>query len=295
MSKWKAADLPDLTGQTMLVTGAGSGIGLITARELGRAGARVVLGVRDPQKASHAIDGFQGTFEVRQLDVADLASIREFASSWKEPLNVLINNAGVMDVPAARTADGLDLETATNYTGPSVLTRLLLPHLTDRVISVTSQLHRQEKLDVDDFDWRERRPSARSLQAYKDSKFALILFSLELQRRLSESGSPVRSILAHPGIARTSLVDHSWSKIIMWLGPLLNDAEQGALPTLFAATQDLPGNSYVGPRGLGSVKGHPAVRRPGKRGRDAALAARLWTATEALTAASTPEKPRSHR
>jgi len=283
MAKWNAADLPDLTGRTMLVTGASSGIGLITARELGRVGAQVVLGVRDPQKARRAIEGLPGTYQVRRLDVADLASVREFAGSWKGPLDVLINNAGVMDVPAARTADGLDLETATNYTGPFVLTQLLLPHITDRVVSVTSQLHRQAKLDVDDLDWRGRQPSTRSLQAYKDSKFAQILFSLELQRRLSESGSSVRSMLAHPGIARTGLVDHSWSRIIMWLGPLLNDAERGALPTLFAATQDLPGNSYVGPRGLGSMKGHPAVRRPSRRGRDGKLAARLWTATEALT------------
>jgi NAD(P)-dependent dehydrogenase (short-subunit alcohol dehydrogenase family) len=280
MAKWTAADLPDLTGRTVLVTGASSGIGLVTARELGRAGARVVLGVRDPEKGRRAVAGLPGEFDVRELDVSDLTSVRRFAEAWTGPLDVLVNNAGVMDVPAARTADGLDVQTATNHTGPFLLTTLLLPHVTDRVVGVTSQLHRQGKLDVADLDWRAR--PYRSMQAYRDSKLAVVLFSLELQRRLDAAGSPVRSLLAHPGIATTTLAAHSSANAINRFSFLLNDAEHGALPTLFAATQDLPGNSYVGPDGVGSIKGHPAVRRPGKSGRDAALAAELWTATEAL-------------
>ncbi len=281
MAKWTARNLPDLTGRTVLVTGGSRGIGLVTARELGRAGARVVLGVREPEKGRAAVDGLPGEYEVRRLDVADLSSVQQFAGSWTGPLDILVNNAGVMDTPAARTADGLELQTATNYTGPFALTNLLLPHITDRVVSVTSQLHRQAKLDVADLDWRSR--PYRSMQAYEDSKLAQVLFSLELQRRLIASGSAVRSVLAHPGIARTGLVDHSWSRVIMWLGPLLNDAEHGALPILFAATQDVPGNAYVGPDGLGSVKGHPAVRHPSGKGLDAATARELWVATEALT------------
>ena len=281
MAKWTAADLPDLTGTTVLVTGASRGLGWVTARELGRAGARVVLGVRDPQPTRAAVGGLAGEFDVRRLDVSDLTSVREFAQAWTGPLDVLVNNAGVMDVPAARTADGLDLQTATNYTGPFVLTQLLLPHLTDRVVSVTSQLHRMGKLDVADLDWRTRPYSP--MQAYRDSKLAQVLFSLELQRRLTASGSSVRSVLAHPGVARTGLVDHSAQKVVMRLGRLLNDVEHGALPTLFAATQDVPGNSYVGPDGFASIKGHPAVRRPARTGLDAAAAAELWAATEALT------------
>ena len=246
----------------------------------------MVLGVRDPVKGRAAVAGLPGEHDVRRLDVADLTSVREFAAAWAGPLDVLVNNADVMDTPAARTADGLELQTATNHTGPSALTTLLLPHLTDRVVSVTSQLHRQARLDVTDLDWRSR--PYRSMQAYEDSKLAQVLFSYELQRRLTAAGSPVRSLLAHPGIARTALVDHSWSRVIMWLGPLLNDVEHAALPVLFAATQDLPGNAYVGPDGLGSVKGHPAVRRPAAKGLDGRAAREVWAATEALTGVRSP-------
>lgn len=281
MTKWTATDLPDLTGKTMLITGAGSGIGLVTARELARVGARVVLGVRNTEKAQRAVAGMPGDFDIRKLDVSDLTSVREFAGSWTGPLDVLINNAGVMDVPAARTADGLDVQTATNYFGPFVLTRLLLPSITDRVVSVPSQLHRLAKLDLDDIDWRTRK--YRPMPAYRDSKLAIVLFSLELQRRLAAAGSPVRSVLAHPGIARTNLVAHSPSGAIMRLGPLLNDVEHGALPILFAATQPVPGNAYVGPDGLGSFKGHPTVRRPSKAGLDPQTAQALWQATATLT------------
>jgi NAD(P)-dependent dehydrogenase (short-subunit alcohol dehydrogenase family) len=283
MAKWTAADLPGMTGKTVLITGAGSGIGLITARELGRVGARVVLGVRSTEKGRRAIAGMPGDFDVRRLDVADLGSVRSFAQAWTGDLDILINNAGVMDVPPARTADGFDVQTATNYTGPFVLTNLLLPHLTDRVVSVTSQLHRQSKLDVDDFDWRSRR--YHRMNAYRDSKLAVVLFSLELQRRLTASGSPLRSVLAHPGIATTSLAAHSSANVINRFTFLLNDPEHGALPTLYAATQDVPGNAYVGPDGFGSIKGYPTVRKPGKAGLDETKAGDLWQATIALTGA----------
>lgn len=281
MAKWTAADLPGMTGKTVLITGAGSGIGLVTAREFGRVGARVVLGVRDTEKGRRAIAGMPGDFDVRRLDVADLGSVRNFAQSWTGDLDILINNAGVMDIPAARTADGFDVQTATNYTGPFVLTNLLLPHLADRVVGVTSQLHRQSKLNPHDFDWRSR--GYHRMNAYRDSKLAVVLFSLELQRRLTASGSPVRSVLAHPGIATTSLAAHSSANVVNRFSFLLNDPAHGALPTLYAATQDVPANAYVGPDGLGGVKGHPAVRKPGKAGLDGTKARDLWLATVALT------------
>ncbi|BCJ50178.1 short-chain dehydrogenase [Actinoplanes sp. NBRC 14428] len=253
----------------------------MTARELGRAGARVVLAVRDAGKARRAVAGMPGDFEFRRLDVADLESVRAFARAYDGELDVLVNNAGVMDIPAARTAQGFDLQTATNYFGPFVLTNLLLPRLTGRVVTVSSQLHRFAKLDLDDLDWRARR--YQGLAVYESSKLAVVLFSLELQRRLSAAGSRVRSIVAHPGVARTGLVSHSRLGLVNRLPFLVQDAERGALPVLYAASQDVPGNAYVGPDGLFGFTGFPMVRKPGRAGRDPVAAGRLWRATAELT------------
>ncbi|MER6443073.1 SDR family NAD(P)-dependent oxidoreductase [Streptomyces sp. NPDC001185] len=285
MTSWTANDLPDLTDRTVVITGAGRGLGLITARELARAGAHVVMGVRDIHKARRAVAGLAGTYDIRPLDVSDLTSVRAFSDSWTGDIDILINNAGVMDIPAARTADGLDMQTTTNYTGPFLLTTLLLEHITDRVVHVTSELHKQGKIDLDDFDWRTRKHNG--MQAYQASKLAVVLFSLELQRRLTATGSGIRSVLASPGIARTSLAAHSRSNVINRFTFLTNDPERGALSVLYAATQELPGNSYVGPDGLGGFRGSPVLRRPGKAGLDSAMASRLWDATADLVGAVT--------
>jgi NAD(P)-dependent dehydrogenase (short-subunit alcohol dehydrogenase family) len=187
-----------------------------------------------------------------------------------------------MDVPLTRTADGFESQMATNYLGPFALTNLLLPHITDRVVSVSSQLHRMGSPQLEDLNGQNR--PYKAMDAYNDSKLNLVLFSTELQRRLTASGSPVRSVVAHPGIAATNLAGHSAAgKVTSALRFLFNDAEHGALPSLFAATQDIPGNSYVGPSGFGSLKGHPRIRRPAAAGLDTATAARLWTLTARLT------------
>ncbi|GAA4661610.1 SDR family NAD(P)-dependent oxidoreductase [Arthrobacter cryoconiti] len=277
MAKWTAADLPNMSGKTVIVTGASSGIGLITARELARVGAHVVLAVRDVAKGATVRAGMQGDVEVRELDVSDLASVRAFAADWTGELDILINNAGVMDIPLTRTSDGLDTQTATNSFGPFLLTNLLLPHITNRIVWVTSQLHRMGHLNTADLNW-DARPY-KPMDAYNDSKLLVVLFSLELQRRLDEAGSKVRSVLAHPGIATTTLAAHSSSNVINRFSFLLNDPEHGALPTLFAATQDVVGNAYVGPNGLGSIKGYPKVRKPGKAGLDSFAASTLWAVT----------------
>ncbi|MEZ0065036.1 NAD(P)-dependent dehydrogenase (short-subunit alcohol dehydrogenase family) [Streptacidiphilus sp. MAP12-20] len=281
MAKWTAADLPDMSGRTVIVTGASSGIGLVTARELARVGARVVLAVRDVAKGEAVLAGIAGRAEVRRLDVSSLGSVRAFARDWTGDVDVLVNNAGVMAVPLSQTADGLELQTATNYLGPFALTNLLLPRITDRVVHVASQLHRVGHVWPDDLNW-EQRPY-KPMDAYSDSKLDLILFSLELQRRLTDSGSAVRSIVAHPGIATTNLASHSVSRRINTFRFLLNDPDRGALPTLFAVTQNLPGNSYVGPDGPGGIRGYPKIGKSSRAARDSESAGKLWDAAARLT------------
>ncbi|MBO0823537.1 MAG: SDR family NAD(P)-dependent oxidoreductase [Actinobacteria bacterium] len=283
-ARWTAADLPDQSGRTIIVTGATSGLGLVTARELARAGARVVLAVRNLAKGERAAATMAGRTEVRGLDLADLASVRAFATQWDEPLDVLINNAGIMRVPQGRTRDGFELQIGTNYLGPFALTSLLLPHVTSRVVTVSSQLHRRGHLDLDDLNWQHRR--YKSLQAYCDSKLADLLFTFELQRRLTQAGSAVRAVAAHPGIATTSLASHNrgiGARLGRGFKHLFNDAEHGALPTLYAATQDVPGACYVGPDGLGHLRGYPKIGTPSKMARDADLARPLWDLSVRLT------------
>jgi len=175
--RWTAADLPDMRGRTVIVTGASSGIGVPTANELARAGARVVLAVRNVAKGEEVARRAGGQAEVRRLELTDLASVRAFADAWSGPIDVLINNAGIMMVPQAKTADGFELQIGTNHLGHFALTNLLLPHITDRVVTVSSQLHRGGHVDVDDLNWERRKydPS----RAYADSKQANLLFTLE--------------------------------------------------------------------------------------------------------------------
>lgn len=283
--RWTAAQLPDLSGQTVVVTGASSGIGAVTAGELSRAGAKVVLGVRDVAKGEAAAARMAGETDVRRLDLTDLASVREFAGGWAGHLDILINNAGIMMVPAGRTADGFELQIGTNHLGHFALTNLMLPQITGRIVTVTSDLHKIGKIKVDDLNWENR--TYKPLGAYCQSKLANVLFTLELQRRLASSGSVVRAIAAHPGVAETNLISHvggfqgAVSKL--FLGPITQDGEHGALPTLYAATQDIPGGSYVGPDGLIHTTGYPEVSKPSKLSRNADLARRLWDASASLT------------
>jgi NAD(P)-dependent dehydrogenase (short-subunit alcohol dehydrogenase family) len=282
--RWAATDVRDLTGRTFVVTGASSGIGLETARDLVARRARVILAVRDVEKGRAATKDFFGSYEVRELDLADLESVRAFATEWSGELDVLINNAGIMMAPAFRTIDGFELHIGTNHLGPFALTNLLLPFVTDRVVTVSSVLHRRGTIHLEDlhFDYR---PYV-AMSAYQDSKLANLLFTLELQRRLTESGSSVRAVAAHPGIARTNLVAHV--RGVQGLANklsqrLCNDAAQGALPTLYAATEDIPGGSYVGPDGLGHFRGYPIIHKTSRRAMDTAMAKRLWDVSAALT------------
>src|ERR1035438_2817541 len=283
--EWTADKMPDMPGRVVVVTGASSGIGAITASELARAGARVVLAVRDVARSEAAAATMAGETDVRQLDLTSLASVREFAAGWTGNIDILINNAGIMMVPEGRTADGFELQIGTNHLGHFALTNLLLPHITDRVVTVSSQLHRSGHIDLDDLNWELRRYDPG--RAYADSKEANLLFTLELQRRLVAAGGRLRAGSAHPGYASTNLAAHltGFRGMVAGLGVrvLAQDAEHGALPTLYAAAEDIPGNSYVGPGGLGHMRGHPVVMAPSKASQDPELAARLWALSVRLT------------
>ena len=283
---WSTADIPAQAGRTAVVTGANSGLGLATARALAAAGAHVVLAVRDVSRGAAAARSISGDVEVRRLDLADLASVREFASSWTGDLDLLVNNAGIMMVPQGRTADGFELQFGTNHLGHFALTVLLLPHVTDRVVTVSSGLHRSGTIVLDDLNWERRAYSPTG--AYGASKLANLLFSLELQRRLTLSGSSVRSMAAHPGYAATNLQSHTENRVKDLVMKLSNrfvaqsDAD-GALPTLFVATADLPGGSYAGPSGLQEGRGAPTLVGRSREASDVQLATDLWTASERLT------------
>ncbi|MFD7933481.1 oxidoreductase [Streptomyces sp. NPDC059755] len=291
---WNTTDIPDQTGRTTVVTGANSGLGLATVEALARAGAHVVLAVRDPRRGEAAAATVPGSVEVRRLDLADLSSVREFAAGWRGDLDLLINNAGVMNVPEARTKDGFETQFGTNHLGHFALTNLLLPHITDRVVVLSSGAHRMPGSPRIHFDNLDLTGEYAPMAAYSQSKLANLLFTLELQRRLGEAGSPVRALAAHPGWAATNLQGHDASllrRLFMRLGNRLvaQDGRAGALPTLYAAVRDLPGASYVGPDGLFEMRGAPTLVGRSPAASDPAAALRLWTVSEELTGVTFPE------
>ncbi|MFC8513378.1 oxidoreductase [Streptomyces sp. NPDC057257] len=292
-SKWTVSDIPDQTGRTVVVTGANSGLGIATVEALAGAGAHVVLAVRDPKRGEAAAAGVDGSVEVRRLDLADLSSVREFAWNWRGDLDVLINNAGVMNIPESATKDGFETQIGTNHLGHFALTNLLLPRITDRVVTVSSGAHRIGGPYIH-FDNLNLTGEYTPMKAYGQSKLANLLFTLELQRRLTESGSSVLATAAHPGYAVTNLQSRDASavrRLLMRVGNrvVAQDNKAGALPTLFAAVQDLPGASYVGPDGLGEMRGAPTLVGRSAAASDPAAARRLWTLSEELTGVTYPQ------
>jgi NAD(P)-dependent dehydrogenase (short-subunit alcohol dehydrogenase family) len=285
MGKWTVADLPDQSARTVIVTGANSGIGLTAARAFAAAGARVILACRNVDKGRAAAVTLADTAEVRALDLASLTSIREFAASVDEPVDVLVNNAGVMAVPLRRTEDGFESQFGTNHLGHFALTGLLLDRVRERVVTVSSTFHRLGRIDLTDPNW-ERKPYRR-WAAYGQSKLANLLFTNELARRLTAAGSPVTAHAAHPGYASTNLQSHTESllDLVMALGnsAVAQSAAMGALPTLYAATVDLPNGSFVGPGGVTGQHGYPKVVGSSRAARDTGTATALWTLSEELT------------
>jgi len=286
MTSFGIQSLPDMTGRSVIVTGANSGIGRAAAGAFAGAGARVVLAVRDTAKGATAAAAMPGTTEVRRLDLASLASVREFADGWSGPLDLLVNNAGVMVPPLSRTAEGFELQFGTNHLGHFALTNLLLPEITGRVVTVSSTGHRIGRIDFDDLNW-ERKPY-KPWRAYGQSKLANLLFTAELQRRLTEVGSPVLATAAHPGYAATNLQFHSGKRlneIVSRIGNRLiaQDEEGGALPTLYAAVADVPPAAFAGPGGFMEQRGAPKLVGRSAAALDADVARRLWDVSEELT------------
>lgn len=297
---WSLADMPDQSGRTAMVTGCTSGIGRHTALELARHGARVLLAARSEEKLADTAAALRDAvpdakLEQVRVDLADLASVRHAAADATRlgPIHVLINNAGVMATPERRTTDGLDLQMATNHFGPFLFTGLLLPQLVAagdaRVVTVSSNGHKLARSAPVRDPRREHRAGYRRWDVYCQSKLANLLFTYELDRRCRGAGLPVKGLAAHPGYAATHLLAYgqtlrasgrATSILDAAMRATAQSAEMGALPSLMAATADLPGSTYCGPSGPVELRGLPRVVRSTRRSRDPEAQRRLWEISE---------------
>ncbi|GAB3532291.1 SDR family NAD(P)-dependent oxidoreductase [Arthrobacter tecti] len=284
-----------LDGRTAVVTGANSGLGLRTAIELARCGASVVLACRSEERGTAALrraeaasDG--GKLELRLLDLASLESVRSFAADWSGPLDLLVNNAGVMATPLRRTPDGFEQQFGINHLGHFALTGLLMDALRQsqapRVVTVSSIAHKRGRIDFDDLNAHSR---YRPWKAYNQSKLANLLFTMELDRRVRAAGWPLLSVAAHPGLSSTNLTaGMRGAGVLDLLGGFFRvmgqSDEAGAQPTILAATGDqVHGGDYYGPDGPGETRGGPALVAPAPSVLDEVTAARLWSVSEELT------------
>lgn len=299
------SSIPDQSGKTILITGANNGLGLRSATELARAGARILLACRNQDKAEAALEKVvavspgDADHRVIALDLSDLSSVRDAAERARDTapvLDVLVNNAGLMAVPFARTVDGFEMQLGTNHFGHFVLTDALLPSLmaapAPRVVSLASIAHRRGSVDLDDLNY-ERREYDR-MAAYAQSKLANLLFSGELARRSERAGGRLTAVAAHPGVAATNLFDSMVPPIpgalaLTHLGLKIfgNDELDGALSQLYAATMpDVRNDDYLGPNEFGGARG-PVRRSPRtEAAADTELAAGLWEKSVAATGAT---------
>jgi len=301
MSEWNASHIPGQHGRVAVVTGANSGLGLVTATELARHGAHVVMAVRNTAAGEREAEAIRRSapraeIEVRELDLASLASVHAFAKGLTADfpaIDLLVNNAGVVLLgPARTTADGFELQLGTNMLGHFALTGLLLGNLgradAARVVGLSSITHKNAHLDFDDLMSRRDFGASR---AYGRSKLATTVFGLELDRRLRAAGSPVVSVLAHPGLSRSNLTPRAWEhrgrlgRIAARAGLLVTQpAERGALPQLFAATAPgVRGGQFFGPSGPWEMRGRVVEVRPSAEAADPSVGRRLWTTAESLT------------
>jgi NAD(P)-dependent dehydrogenase (short-subunit alcohol dehydrogenase family) len=307
-ARWRIGDIPDLAGRRALVTGVTSGLGLVTARELARAGAEVLLAARNPDRLAQTQDALRdavpGALLVPlELDLADLESVRRGAAEALEagPLDILVNNAGVMATPRSTTRDGYELQLGTNHFGHFALTGLLMPALTAaeqaRVVTVSSLVARSAR-GVPLTDPRTPGERYRKWECYGWSKLANLLFAFELDRRARRAGLRLVSVAAHPGYTRTNLVNAGLNArgpgvegaIGLAFTRLVGQgADDGAEPQLRAATDPgLTGGDYLGPSGPFEMRGAPTLVRPPRAAQDESAASALWSLSEESTGVSYP-------
>ena len=308
MAHWTAADVPDQTGRTAIVTGANSGLGFRTAEALAGAGASVVLACRDASRGGAALDRLKAAvpeaadrLSLRPLDLADLDSVREFAELTTDPIDLLINNAGIMALPSRRTtAQGFEAQVGTNHLGHFALTGLLLPKLLERpasrVVTLSSSFHKMARLSHLDDLQSERKYSGWT--TYGLSKLANVLFFTELDRRLRATGATTISVGAHPGYASTNLQISGpqtggaspSARVMALVNPYLGQSDtMGALPTLRAATApDVEGGEFYGPSRFAEMRGYPKRVKYSSAGGNGAAARKLWDESERLTGVKMP-------
>ncbi len=289
---WTPDRLGNLTGKRIIVTGATNGVGLGTARALAKAGAHVVLAVRNTELGKQRAAEMGGSTTVARVDLADLSSVRAFAKSIDDDIDILINNAGALTERRTETVDGFEKTLGTNLLGPFALTNLMLPKVRSQIINVGSDAHRSATLRLDDLHLRRHKWTR--MGAYAQSKLAVMLWGLDLDRRLREAGSPVVTQLTHPGWVASNLshlgdsplmsVAHKAVKVVA--DRLANDIDEGAAPTLYCISEPLPPGSYVGVTGRYGLRGGPVLSGRSPLACDYDTAARLVAFAEQETGTS---------
>ena len=291
---WSPTRLGNLTGKRIIVTGATNGVGLGTAQILTRAGAHVILAVRNTGLGAQRAAEMGGSTEVIELDLADLSSVGSFSDRLDADVDILVNNAGAITPVRSETADGFEMTIGTNHLGPFALTNLLYPRVRSQIVNVGSGAHKSARLLVDDMHLRSRRWT--SMGAYAQSKLAVMLWGLELDRRLRAAKSPVVSHLTHPGWVASNLT-HLSDKPLMAVvhrvvntaaHALANDIEQGAAPTLYCISEPIPPGSYVGVDGKLGLRGGPVLVGRSTVACDYEAAAKVWEFAERETGTALP-------